>query len=55
MPHDLAKSEPTYYNAERILVDDESTRMAWIALMVAIRQVLRNGLALIGVSAPNKM
>jgi arginyl-tRNA synthetase len=38
-----------------VLVDDEALKAARIALMVATRQVLRNGLALIGVSAPNKM
>ena len=40
---------------ERVLVDDEPLKLARLALMVATRQVLRNGLALIGVSAPNKM
>jgi arginyl-tRNA synthetase len=38
-----------------VLVDDEATKMARLALLAATRQVLRNGLALIGVSAPNKM
>jgi arginyl-tRNA synthetase len=52
---DLAGELHSYYNAERVLVDDEATRMARLALMLATRQVLRNGLALIGVSAPNKM
>ncbi|MEB0029581.1 arginine--tRNA ligase [Undibacterium sp. RTI2.1] len=52
---DLAGELHSYYNAERILVDDEATKMARLALMLATRQVLRNGLALIGVSAPNKM
>ena len=52
---DLAGELHGYYNAERVLVDDLPTRMARLALMVATRQVLRNGLALIGVSAPNKM
>ncbi|MFD2367492.1 arginine--tRNA ligase [Pseudoduganella sp. GCM10020061] len=52
---DLAGELHGYYNAERVLVDDEATRMARLALLVATRQVLRNGLALIGVSAPNKM
>ena len=52
---DLAGELHGYYNAERVLVDDEATKMARLALMVATRQVLRNGLALIGVSAPNKM
>lgn len=52
---DLAGELHGYYNAERVLVDDEATRLARLALMVATRQVLRNGLALIGVSAPDKM
>lgn len=52
---DLAGELHGYYNAERVLVDDEATKMARLALMVATRQVLRNGLALIGVSAPIKM
>jgi arginyl-tRNA synthetase len=38
-----------------VLVDDTSTKMARLALMVATRQVLKNGLALIGVSAPSRM
>ena len=52
---DLAGELHSYYNAERVLVDDEATKMARLALMLATRQVIRNGLALIGVSAPNKM
>ncbi len=52
---DLAGELHSYYNAERVLVDDVSTRQARLALMVATRQVLRNGLALIGVSAPARM
>ncbi|WP_136419752.1 arginine--tRNA ligase [Herbaspirillum sp. ST 5-3] len=52
---DLAGELHSYYNAERVLVDDASTRMARLALMYATRQVLRNGLALIGVSAPARM
>ncbi|NLC23044.1 MAG: arginine--tRNA ligase [Oxalobacter sp.] len=52
---DLAGTLHGYYNAERFLVDDESLRMARLALLDATRQVLRNGLALLGVSAPNKM
>ncbi|HEY0845611.1 MAG TPA: arginine--tRNA ligase [Noviherbaspirillum sp.] len=52
---DLAAELHSYYNAERVLVDDESTRMARLALLLATRQVLRNGLALIGVSAPARM
>jgi arginyl-tRNA synthetase len=52
---DLAGELHSYYNAERVLVDDEPTKLARLALMLATRQVIRNGLALIGVSAPNKM
>jgi len=52
---ELAGELHGYYNAERVLVDDEATKLARLALMLATRQVLRNGLALIGVSAPNKM
>ncbi len=52
---DLAANLHSFYFAERVLVDDEPLKLARLALMVATRQVLRNGLALIGVSAPNKM
>ncbi len=52
---DLAGALHGYYNAERFLVDDESLKTARLALLDATRQVLRNGLALLGVSAPNKM
>jgi arginyl-tRNA synthetase len=52
---ELAAELHSYYNAERVLVDDDALKMARLALMCATRQVLRNGLALIGVSTPNKM
>ncbi|MCL1886814.1 MAG: arginine--tRNA ligase [Betaproteobacteria bacterium] len=52
---DLAGALHGYYNAERFLVDDKTLRTARLALLDATRQVLRNGLALLGVSAPNKM
>ena len=52
---DLAGDLHSYYNAERVLVDDEATKRARLALLQATRQVLRNGLALIGVSAPSRM
>ena len=52
---DLAGELHSYYNAERVLVDDVSVKMARLALLSATRQVLRNGLALIGVSAPSRM
>ncbi|MBL8512722.1 MAG: arginine--tRNA ligase [Betaproteobacteria bacterium] len=52
---DLAAKLHGYYNAEKFLVDDEATKRARLALIVATRQVLKNGLAMIGVSAPEKM
>ena len=52
---DLAGELHSYYNAERVLVDDHALKMARIALLVATRQVLRNGLSLLGVSAPARM
>ena len=52
---ELAADFHGYYNAERILVDDDALRNARLALLLATRQVLKNGLALLGVSAPEKM
>jgi arginyl-tRNA synthetase len=52
---DLAADFHAYYNAERVLVDEAATREARLALLLATRQALRNGLALLGVSAPEKM
>lgn len=52
---DLAADFHAYYNAERVLVEEAGTREARLALLLATRQVLRNGLALLGVSAPEKM
>ena len=52
---ELAGEFHSYYNAERILVEDEGLRTARLALCAAVRQTLANGLSLIGVSAPEKM
>jgi arginyl-tRNA synthetase len=52
---DLAADLHSYYNAERVLVEDQATRTSRLALLLATRQVLRNGLALIGVSTPERM
>ena len=61
-PHDvtfylreLAASYHSYYDAERILVDDLAVKQARLALVAATAQVLRNGLAVLGVGAPQKM
>ncbi|MDO9237015.1 MAG: arginine--tRNA ligase [Aquabacterium sp.] len=52
---DLASAFHSYYAAERFLVDDVELSRARMALLTAVAQVLRNGLALLGVSAPEKM
>lgn len=52
---DLAATYHSYYDAERILVDDEQLKRARLALVAATAQVLHNGLAVLGVSAPRKM
>ena len=52
---DLAASFHSYYNAHRVLVSDDSLRNARVALARGVQQVLRNGLTLLGVSAPESM
>ncbi len=52
---DLASIYHSYYDAERILVDDTAVKQARLALVAATAQVLRNGLKVLGVSAPQKM
>ncbi len=61
-PHDvtfylreLAASYHSYYDAERILVDDEAVKRARLALVAATAQVLHNGLKVLGVSSPERM
>jgi len=61
-PHDvsfylreLAAAYHSYYDAERILVEDPRVKRARLALVAAAAQVLHNGLALLGVSAPTSM
>jgi len=52
---ELAGEFHSYYNAERFLVEDAKVTSARLALALAVRQVLRNGLSLLGVTAPEKM
>jgi len=52
---ELANELHTYYNAHQFIVDDESVRNARLNLIQATRHVLRNGLNLLGVSAPESM
>ncbi len=52
---DLAACYHSYYDAERILVDDVAVKQARLALVAATAQVLHNGLKVLGVSAPAKM
>ena len=52
---DVANAFHTWYNAEQFLVEDAALRDARLALVQATGQVIRNGLALVGVSAPESM
>ena len=52
---DCASDLHSYYNETKFLVDDVPTKMARLALIAATQQVLKNGLDLLGVSAPQKM
>ncbi|CAM3388906.1 arginine--tRNA ligase [Halomonas lysinitropha] len=52
---DLAADFHTCYNAVKVMVDDDALRNARLALGLATRQVLRNGLELMGVGAPEEM
>ncbi|MFT6274821.1 MAG: arginyl-tRNA synthetase [Halioglobus sp.] len=52
---ELAAEFHAYYNAHKMLVDDPAIRAARVALSEAVRQVLSNGLSLLGVSAPESM
>jgi len=52
---ELASDLHSYYNDTKFLVDDVPTKLARMALIAATQQVLRNGLTLLGVSAPEKM
>ncbi|HEY6644550.1 MAG TPA: arginine--tRNA ligase [Povalibacter sp.] len=52
---DLAADFHTYYNAHQFIVDDVNLRNARLNLVAATRQVIQNGLKLLGVTAPEKM
>jgi arginyl-tRNA synthetase len=52
---DLAGEFHSFYNADRVLVDEEELRLARLALLSATKQVIANGLSILGVSSPNKM
>ncbi len=52
---DLAGGFHSYYNSTRLLVEDDRIKLARLALAAAIRQVLRNGLEILGVGAPDRM
>ncbi len=52
---DLAHGLHSYYNASQFIVEDEALRQARLTLILAVQQVLKNGLAILGVSAPEQM
>ncbi len=52
---ELAGDFHSYYNAHKMLIDDQALRNARLSLSEAVRQVIENGLSLLGVSAPSEM
>jgi arginyl-tRNA synthetase len=52
---ELANVFHTYYNAEQFIVEEAAVRNARLALVLGVQQVVRNGLTLLGVSAPESM
>ena len=52
---DLASAFHTYYNRHRVLTDDPLLRCGRLNLVLAVQKVIRNGLTLLGVSAPDRM
>jgi arginyl-tRNA synthetase len=52
---ELAQEFHAYYNAHKFIVDDDGLRNARLMLVLVTRQVMRNGLGLLGVNAPEKM
>ena len=52
---DLAQDFSTWYNGNKVLVDDDNTRHARMAMAVAVKNVIANGLGILGVTAPEKM
>ena len=52
---DLSGGFHSYYNSTRLLVEDEGLKLARLALAAAVRQILRNGLEILGVGAPDRM
>ena len=52
---DLASKFHSFYNSERVLVEDDKTRNARLALLLAVQQVFKNGLGILGISAPERL
>jgi len=52
---ELASAFHTYYNKHRVLTDDALVRCGRLNLILAVQKVIRNGLTLLGVSAPDRM
>ena len=52
---DLARDFHTYYNAHQFIIEDQTLSQARLTLVAAVRQVIANGLLILGVSAPERM
>ncbi len=52
---DIAQAFNKFYHDEHILVDDEAEKTAKVALVIAAKSAIKNGLGLLGMKAPEKM
>jgi arginyl-tRNA synthetase len=53
--YELANYFHAYYNAQAFIIDDEALRNARLSLILATKQVIQNGMTLLGVSCPEEM
>jgi arginyl-tRNA synthetase len=51
----LASAFHAYYNRHKVIMEDRSLSLARLSLVLAVKKVIRNGLTLLGVSAPERM
>ena len=55
LPRDLSSKFHSFYNAEKIISDDKDYSDAKIALSIAIKEIINNGLNILGIGCPEKM
>ena len=52
---DLASSFHSYYNSEKFLIDDKNLMRSRLFLLCGVKQVVHNGLSILGINAPEEM